>query len=133
MFSSTVRDVLTTANAKAFATNGIAGINVVPVSMIRVNDNTIWLFDFFMDKTVQNVDVKSPVALTAWTDMKGIQIKGDAQYITNGNEFTEAVTWVKEQNPARVVKGLIIINPTKIHDISPGGAFTERDLTIHTL
>jgi predicted pyridoxine 5'-phosphate oxidase superfamily flavin-nucleotide-binding protein len=130
MFSSTIRDVLTTANAKAFATNGIAGINVVPVSMIRVNDHTIWLFDFFMDKTIQNLGVKAPVALTAWTDMKGIQIKADAQYITDGDEFTEAVAWVKEQNPARVVKGLIILTPTKIHDISPGGAFLEDDLSI---
>ena len=130
MFSSTIRDVLSTAAAKAFATNGIAGINVVPVSMIRVNDHTIWLFDFFMDKTIQNLGVKAPVALTAWTDMKGIQIKADAQYITDGDEFTEAVAWVKEQNPARVVKGLIILTPTKIHDISPGGAFLEDDLSI---
>jgi predicted pyridoxine 5'-phosphate oxidase superfamily flavin-nucleotide-binding protein len=130
MFSSTIRDVLSTAAAKAFATNGIAGINVVPVSMIRVNDDTIWLFDFFMDKTVQNLDVKAPVALTAWTDMKGIQIKAGAQYVTEGVEFMEAVAWVKEQNPARVVKGLIILTPTKIHDISPGGAFLENDLSI---
>ncbi len=130
MFSSTIRDVLFTAAAKAFATYGNTGINVVPVSMIRVNDDTIWLFDFFMDKTVQNLDVKAPVALTAWTDMKGIQVKADAQYITGGDEFTEAVAWVKEQNPARVVKGLIILTPTKIHDISPGGAFLENDLSI---
>ena len=126
MFSSTIRDVLSTAAAKAFATYGNTGINVVPVSMIRVNDDTIWLFDFFMDKTVQNLDVKAPVALTAWTDMKGIQIKADAQYVTEGVEFMEAVAWVKEQNPARVVKGLIILTPTKIHDISPGGAFLEN-------
>ena len=130
MFSSTISDVLTTAAAKAFATYGNTGINVVPVSMIRVNDDTIWLFDFFMDKTVQNLDVKAPVALTAWTDMKGIQIKADAQYVTEGVEFMEAVAWVKEQNPARVVKGLIILTPTKIHDISPGGAFLENDLSI---
>ena len=130
MFSSTISDVLTTAAAKAFATYGNTGINVVPVSMIRVNDDTIWLFDFFMDKTVQNLDVKAPVALTAWTDMKGIQIKADAQYVTEGVEFMEAVAWGKEQNPARVVKGLIILTPTKIHDISPGGAFLENDLSI---
>ena len=130
MFSSTIRDVLSTAAAKAFATYGNTGINVVPVSMIRVNDDTIWLFDFFMDKTVQNLDVKAPVALIAWTDMKGIQIKADAQYVTEGVEFMEAVAWVKEQNPARVVKGLIILTPTKIHDISPGGAFLENDLSI---
>jgi Pyridoxamine 5'-phosphate oxidase len=129
MFSSTVIDILTTATAKAFATNGNAGINVIPVSMIKVNDDTIWLFDFFMDKTAQNLYTDTQVALTAWTDMKGVQIKASANYCTEGDAFTEAVIWVKEQNPARIVKGLIILTPTKIHDISPGGAFTESDLS----
>jgi predicted pyridoxine 5'-phosphate oxidase superfamily flavin-nucleotide-binding protein len=130
MFSSTIREVLTTAAAKALATNGDMGINVIPVSMIKVNNDTIWLFDFFMDKTAQNLHTDSRVALTAWTDMKGVQIKANANYNTEGAEFAEAVSWVREQNPARVVKGLIILTPTKIHDISPGGVFTESDLSL---
>lgn len=130
MFSSTICDILTTATAKALATNGSAGINVIPVSMIKVNDDTIWLFDFFMDKTTQNLRTDTQVALTAWTDMKGVQVKADAQYCTEGDAFMEAVAWVKEQNPARTVKGLIILTPTKIHDISPGGAFTESNLAL---
>jgi predicted pyridoxine 5'-phosphate oxidase superfamily flavin-nucleotide-binding protein len=130
MFSSTISDALSTATAKAFATYGNCGVNVVPVSMIRVNDNTIWLFDFFMDKTAQNLQTDNRIAFTAWTDMKGVQIKADAQYVTEGDKFTEAVAWVKAQNPARTVRGLIILTPTKIHDISPGGAFAENDLLI---
>lgn len=125
-----IKETINKAEAKALATNGPHGINVVPVSMIKVNDQSLWLFDFFMDKTATNIQQNPEVALTAWIGMKGIQIKAKAQYITAGDEFTAAVTWVKGQNPDRVVKGLIILSPTKIHDISPGGAYTPKQLAV---
>jgi len=126
----TVQTILETAPAKAFATTGLDSINVVPVSMIRVNESSIWLFDFFMDKTADNVRTSSTCALTAWDDMKGIQIKGDATYVTTGESFDEAVDWVYTQNPDRIVKGLLIVNPATIFDISPGGAYTVEELGV---
>lgn len=128
--TSTVKTILETAPAKAFATTCPEDINVVPVSMIRVNDSSIWLFDFFMNKTVHNACASSACALTAWEDMQGIQIKGDVTYVTGGEFFDEAVEWVQIQNPERVVKGLLIIDPTAIFDISPGGAYTAEELGI---
>lgn len=128
--TSTVKTILETAPAKAFATTCPEDINVVPVSMIRVNDSSIWLFDFFMNKTAHNACVSSACALTAWEGMKGIQIKGSVTYVTGGELFDEAVEWVQIQNPERVVKGLLIIDPTAIFDISPGGAYTAEELGI---
>ncbi|MEZ4200529.1 MAG: pyridoxamine 5'-phosphate oxidase family protein [Candidatus Paceibacterota bacterium] len=128
--SATVKNIIETAVAKAVATCGSDGVNVVPVSMVRVNDNTIWLFDFFMDKTTTNLHKNELVALTAWTGMQGIQIKATATYHTSGDDFVDAVAWVKEQNPERVVKGLIVLTPTKVFDISPGGAFLETNLVV---
>jgi predicted pyridoxine 5'-phosphate oxidase superfamily flavin-nucleotide-binding protein len=128
--SHAVTDVLTHAEAKALATNGSSGINVVPVSMIRVLPDSVWLFDFFMEKTVQNVQEHNAVALTAWTDMAGIQLKADAEYLTEGDVFDEAVQWAKTQNPERVVKGLIVLRPTALFDISPGGTFSESELSL---
>lgn len=130
MFSSSVTTMLTTAKTRALASCGDDGVNVVPISMIRVNDNTIWLFDFFMDKTAQNIIKNPAVALSVWIDMKGLQVKANTTYRTSGEAFEEAVLWVKEKNPARVVKGLIELTPTKIYDISPGGEFSESDLVI---
>jgi predicted pyridoxine 5'-phosphate oxidase superfamily flavin-nucleotide-binding protein len=97
--------------------------------MIKVNQDSIWLFDFFMDKTRQNIQNNSAVALTAWTDMTGLQLRATAEYVTSGESFTQAVAWVQTQNPERVVKGLIILTPTDIFDVSPGGAFSTMELT----
>jgi len=125
-----VQTVLEAAPAKAFATTCPESINVVPGSMNKVNESAIWLFDFFMTKTAHNARTSSACALTAWEDMKGIQIKGEVAYVTEGELYDEAVTWVYEQNPDRIVKGLLIIEPTKIYDISPGGAYSAEELGV---
>lgn len=130
MISQNISHFLTSAQTRALATNGPSGLNVVPVSMLKVNEEAIWLFDFFMNKTVSNVQAEPQVAFTAWTEMTGVQIKGDAKYITDGDSFHEAVAWVATQNPARVVKGLIVFTPKQIFDVSPGGAFAQEDLVL---
>lgn len=128
--SSKVTETLTTATAKALATNGAHGVNVVPVSMIKVNDDSIWLFNFFMDKTAVNITENSAVALTAWTEMVGVQVKADASHVTEGEIFEEAVAWAKTQNPDRVTKGLLILKPTAVFDISPSGVYEAKDLAV---
>lgn len=128
--SSAVQDCLHTATAKALATMGPAGINVVPVSMIKVTDHEIWLFDFFMEKTVENIKTTPNIALTAWTDMVGIQIKGEATYHSEGEIFDQGAAYVQAHNPDRVTKGVLIIAPTAVYDISPGGHFTKADLSL---
>ena len=126
--TQTVKTILETASAKALATKSVEDVNVVPVSMIRVNESDIWLFDFFMDKTVRNARITTVVALTAWEGMKGIQIKGDITHVTEGDVFTESVAWVQSQNPDRVVKGVLVLKPNAIFDVSPGGAYSAEDL-----
>lgn len=124
LISPTLKEILETAESKALATCGESGLNVVPVSMIRVNeDGTVWLFNFFMDKSVTNIKTDSRTSLVCWTKMKGVQLKADVEYIDHGEKFEEAVAWVKDQNPDRIVKGLLILSPTEAFDISPGGAF----------
>ena len=128
---TTIKSVITEAAAKALATDGPAGINVVPVSMIKVNDDgSVWLFDFFMEKTVQNLATNSAMALTCWSGMEGIQLKAMASYLTDGPDFAAAVDWVATQNPDRVVKGLIVLKPTVLYDISPGGIYDDVQLTL---
>ena len=129
-FSKPVIEILETASAKALATQGPEDVNVVPVSMIRVNNDSIWLFDFFMEKTAQNIKANPVVSLTAWTGMNGVQLKGETQYLTEGETFDESVAWCHTQNPDRVVKGLIVFKPKEIFDISPGGAYREEDLLV---
>lgn len=124
----TVKTILETAPAKALATKNSEDVNAVPISMIKVNETDIWLFDFFMNRTAKNVLTTARCALTAWEGMMGVQIKGNVTYITEGEAFDEAVAWVQTQNPERVVKGLLVIEPTAIFDISPGGAYSAQEL-----
>jgi len=126
-----IHEIILNAEAKALATTGPAGLNVVPLSMVKVNDDsTIWLFNFFMDKTVKNLAAEPFVALTCWSALRGVQIKGNATYTTFGTDFDMAVSWVASQNPKRVIKGLITLVPAEIYDISPGGAFSPEELQV---
>lgn len=110
---------LESAASKALATTGPMGLNVVPVSSLKVVDGKIWLINYFMDKTIQNILTNRQVALTAWTAMMGYQIKGAVDYKTEGIEFDQAVAWIHEILPDRTVRGLLILTSTEIHDIAP--------------
>jgi predicted pyridoxine 5'-phosphate oxidase superfamily flavin-nucleotide-binding protein len=112
------RTTLETAEAKALATTGPNGINVVPVSVIVVTETEIHLFDFFMNKTAENIKVESAVALTAWTGLEGIQVKAIAEYVASGEVYEAAVTTMQEQFPERVLKGVVVLSPQAVYDIS---------------
>lgn len=115
-----VEEFILSADSKALATVSALGVlNVVPVSSVRVFDGKIVLVNYFMDKTFQNIISNDQVALVAWSKMIGYQIKGKAEYKDSGEVFDVVVSWIKETIPGRVVKGVIIITPTEIHDIAP--------------
>ncbi len=114
-----IEEFILSAEAKALATYSNDNLNVVPVSSIKIIEGKIWLINYFMDKTLSNILENRSVALVCWRKMMGYQIKGVVSYVTSGQDFDEAVKWIKSILPDRVVKGLIIITPNEIHDISP--------------
>jgi predicted pyridoxine 5'-phosphate oxidase superfamily flavin-nucleotide-binding protein len=117
---TTIQQQLQTAEAKALATQGPAGLNVVPVSVITVTDREIHLYDFFMRKTVENIKAEGTVALTAWSGLEGVQVRAMAEYVTDGAVFTAAQTEMQERFPERVLKGVVVLMPTAVYDISAG-------------
>lgn len=114
-----VEKILLNADAKALATYHDGNLNVIPVSTVKVVDGNILLVDYFMEKTVQNVQKNESVALVFWKDMKGFQIKGRCDYQTTGRYFDDTVEWAKEAHPDRTVKGILLITPQEVHDIAP--------------
>ena len=118
--------ILTTATAKALATKGTQGINVVPVSALEVQGHNIVLFDFFMNKTVQNIKSDSEVALTCWQGPCGIQVKGRAEYHSAGEIYSKASDDMKQRFPERILHGIILIKPACIYDISAGEGAGKR-------
>ena len=114
-----VKKFLLSADSKALATYANEDINVVPVSTIMVEDDEIWLVDYFMYKTVKNILQNENVSITAWKDLYGYQVKCKAKYETGGVKFDKVVEFVKQILPDRLVKGVLILSPKEIFDIAP--------------
>jgi predicted pyridoxine 5'-phosphate oxidase superfamily flavin-nucleotide-binding protein len=123
-----IEQFILSAESKAFATCADGGLNVVPVSSIKIVSGKIWLINYFMDKTLENIFKNENVALVCWRKMMGYQIKGTVSYMTAGEDFESALAWIKSILPERVVKGLIVLTPKEIHDISPTKDTKEKFL-----
>lgn len=57
---------------------------------------------------------------------RGTVIKGSVEYLQQGELFEQACVWVASINPERKVKGLILLTPQEIFDISPGKDTEKR-------
>ncbi len=119
-FNDTIKNCLLNASAKALATYGPMGLNVVPVSVVQVRDDQIWLFDFFMRKTVANMQANPQVSLAFWSGLQGYQIKGRADYQTTGVNFEQAKEYAAKHYPERKLKGVIVLTIDEIWDVSVG-------------
>lgn len=124
-----IENFVVSADSKAFATYSDHTINVVPVSSIKIVEGNIWLINYFMDKTLSNIEKNPEASLVCWRKMMGYQIKGQISYETHGSNFNQAVDWIKSILPDRVVKGLIILKPKEIYDISPTKDTYEKFLS----
>lgn len=97
--------------------------NVVPIGFVElVDDDTIWIADNFMKKTLANIKENPRISLSVWgPETKGcFQIKGDAELMTEGPEFAkmQETVWAKmAQAPA---KGLIIMKIREAYTCNPG-------------
>lgn len=115
-----VEEFILSADSKALATASSSGVlNVVPVSSVKIFEGKIVLVNYFMDKTLQNINSNNQVSLVAWSKMIGYQIKGIVEYKEQGEIFDKIVSWIKDTIPGRVVKGVLIITPNEVHDIAP--------------
>lgn len=106
--------ILDPATHKALATSGPHGLNVVPVSAIRIVDEYIYLFDFFMNKTRENVQQQPEVSLTAWRGLDGYQIKAECSYEDSGPHFDHAKSWCTQQFPTRSLHAVLVLTPKEV-------------------
>ncbi len=116
-----VQTALLQAEGKALATySETDGINVVPVSSVRVVDDKVVLVNYFFGQTVRNIEENPEVALTFWSGLSGYRLKATSVYKTEGEVFDMVTAWIRETIPSRVVKGVLILEPTAVYDISAG-------------
>jgi len=97
--------------------------NVVPIGVVElVGDDTIWIVDNFMHKSLENLAANPKLALYVWgPEIKGcFQIKGQAVVKTSGRDFDAMKAKINAKNPAMPARSLIIVKITEVFECQPG-------------
>lgn len=99
--------------------------NVVPVAFKDVTDDgRLVVGDVFLETTLNNIKVNNgKIAISAYDSqsLEGYQIKGTAEYVTEGELVNTFKTMVEKMfNGAATAKGALIITPSKVIVTTPG-------------
>lgn len=97
--------------------------NVVPLAMVRlVDDETIWITDNFMNKSMSNLRVNPKVAIYIWgPEIKGCyQIKGVTSIRNSGPEYEEMKADINRKRPELPARSLVIVKITEVYECKPG-------------
>jgi len=97
--------------------------NVIPIGIVElVSDDTIWITDNFMNKTLSNLRVNPKIAFYVWgPEIKGCyQVKGVAAIRSSGKEYDEMKAKINLKNPALPARSLIIVKITEVFECQPG-------------
>jgi len=98
--------------------------NAVPVAFKDVTaDGKLVVGDVFLDTTLSNIKANGKIAVSACNEvtMEGYQIKGKAEYVTEGpvvDTFKKLVSDVFKGT--KTAKGALIITPEKVIVTTPG-------------
>ena len=97
--------------------------NVIPLGMVELhNDETIWITDNFMNKTLSNLRTNPKIAIYIWgPEIKGcFQIKGVTSIKNSGPEYDEMKAGVNRKRPELPARSLVIVKITEVFECKPG-------------
>ena len=99
--------------------------NVVPVAFKDVTeDGKLLVGDVFLETTLNNIkanDGKIAISVYDAQNLEGYQIKGTAEYVTEGAVVDTFKAMVEKMfNGAATAKGALIITPAKVIVTTPG-------------
>lgn len=97
--------------------------NVAPIAfVVMVDDETLWLADNFMHKTLANVKENPQVAIYVYDSegKKCFQIKGAIDLKTAGPDFEKMRKMVLDKKPGLPAKSLLVMKITEVFDCNPG-------------
>ena len=103
--------------------------NVVPIGFVEiVDDETIWIADNFMKKTLANIQENPKVSIYIWgPETKGcFQIKGDVEIRSSGPEFEKMQFTVRSKMAKAPAKSLLIMTIQEIYECTPGPQAGEK-------
>ena len=106
------------------ATASKAGVpNVGPIGFVDVvDDETIWLADNFMRKTLANVEENPLVSINVWSpETEGCyQVKGEVTIVSEGADFEKMQSWVRAKMAKGPAKNLLVVKVTEVYSCTPG-------------
>jgi predicted pyridoxine 5'-phosphate oxidase superfamily flavin-nucleotide-binding protein len=105
--------------------------NVIPLGIVElVDEETIWITDNFMNKTLSNLRVNPKIAIYIWgPEIKGcFQIKGVTSIKNSGKEYDEMKAKINVKNPALPARSLVIVKITEVFECKPGPTAGARIL-----
>ena len=113
------------ANMWDLATCANGEPNVVPVAFKDVtSDGKLVVGDVFLDTTLKSLAAdggKIAISIYDAKSLEGYQIKGTAEYVTEGDTVKTIKTMVEQMfNGGATAKGALIITPEKIIVTTPG-------------
>ena len=105
--------------------------NVVPIGFVElVDDETIWIADNFMVKTLANIKENPKISIYVYgPDTKGCyQIKGDVTIKTEGMEFAKMQETVHSKMATAPAKNLMIVKIREVFQCTPGAGAGDKIL-----
>lgn len=101
-----------------------AGIpNVAPIAYVQLmGEDTIWLADNFMHKTLENVKENPHLAIYIYDpeSRNCFQVKGTVTVHTSGADYEKMKKMVHEKKPELPAKSLIVVKVTDVFQCAPG-------------
>jgi uncharacterized protein len=101
--------------------SGVPNVSLIAFVQL-VSDDTIWLADNFMKKTIGNLMENPKAAISVWDPetRKCFQIKGNAEIKTSGPDYETMKKMVHDKRPELPAKSLVILKISEVYSCVPG-------------
>jgi len=105
--------------------------NVAPIAfVVLVKDDTLWLADNFMNKTLANVKENPYAAIYLYDSevKRCCQVKGSIEVKTSGADYEKMKKMVHEKKPGLPAKSLLVMKITEVFECMPGPSAGKKIL-----
>ncbi len=101
--------------------SGIPNVSLIAFVQL-VSDDTIWLADNYMKKTIENLRENPRASISVWDQesKKCFQIKGSVEIKTSGPDYEKMKKMVHDKKPELPAKSLVIFTVTEVFSCVPG-------------
>jgi len=127
-----MKELFTKVKLFPVATASKKGIpNVAPIAFVLlIRDDTIWLADNFMQKTLANVRENPHIAVYLYDSesKKCFQVKGSVDIKTSGEDYEKMKKMVQEKKPGLPAKSLLIMKINEVFECMPGPSAGKKVL-----